>query len=218
MAWTATRAQMLTELRARGGYRRSTSLTDEILTPFLNAGIAYTHELICTFDPDFLAKPKQLETEAGDDTVNLPLDFYKFRRLYLLEGDRRTRLKPFQLDDDFQADRAGALRYRLQAGKFRFVPTPSSVEQLELWYVPHATKLVIDADKYDGVNGHEDLVYEYALRLCKERDRMDTSSHDVNIQRLEQRLRTALGDRDQSEPEYVRGFGFVSDEAEDWLP
>lgn len=216
MAWTATLTEMLAELRARGGYRRSTALTDAILTPFLNAGIAEVHELIVKHNPAFLVTSADIPTVAGTATVALPTTFYKGRKVELVIGSAVTKLRAYDLDEETFLGEAelwdpgvGASRprYLFQASTIRFVPTPQSVMTIRLWYVPHATKLVSGSDSYNGVNGHEDLVYEHALRLCKARDRADTSSHDAQIARLEKRLKSALEARDQSEPEYLPDLG-----------
>lgn len=216
MAWTATLSEMLTELRARGGYRRSTSLTDAILTPFLNSGIAEVHELIAKHAPDFLVTSSDLVTTPGTATVALPTTFYKLRRVDLVDGASSTRLRSFQIDEETYLDAATVWdasvgvarpRYMLQAGTLRFVPTPAAVQTVRIWYVPHATKLVEGTDLYNGVNGFEDLVYEHALRLCKARDRLSTADHDAAIARLEKRLLYALEGRDQAEPEYLPDLG-----------
>lgn len=219
MAWTATLTEMLTELRARGGYRRSTSLTDAILTSFLNSGIAEVHELIARHNPDFLVTSEDLATVADVATVTLPTTLYKLRRVDLVESGDATRLRSYQLDEETYIDeteawdtasaRSSRPRYMLQAGTIRFVPVPTSVLAIRLWFVPHATKLVAEDDVYNGVNGHEDLVYQHALRLCKERDRLPTGDHDAQIARLEKRLLAALESRDQGEPSYLADLGRV---------
>lgn len=216
MSWRATLTEMLTEIKARGGWRRSTSLTDDVLTSFLNAGIAEVHDLIAKHNPDFLVTSKDRQTISGVATISLPPDFYKLRRLDLLDGTTPIRLRSYQIDDETYLDSstswdssAGATRYRymLQAGVVRFVPTPTETKTIRIWYIPAASKLEIGADQYDGVNGHEDLVYEHALRMAKSRDRVDTSSHDAAIARLEKRLTSALEARDQAEPEYLPDLG-----------
>jgi hypothetical protein len=191
-------------------------LTDAVLTPFLNSGIAEVHELIANHSPDFLVTSSNVTTTAGSPTVALPSTLYKLRRVDLIEGASVTRLRSFQLDDETYIDDAtiwqsatgsGLPRYMLQAGFLRLVPEPTAAQTIRLWYVPHATRLVASGDVYNGVNGHEDLVYEHALRLCKARDRMDGTAHDAAIARLEKRLLSALGTRDQSEPEYLSDLG-----------
>ncbi len=216
MTWSSTLTQMLTELRARGGYRRSTSLTDAVLTPFLNSGIAEVHDLIVKHNPDFLVTSVDLTMTSGIATVALPSTFYKSRGVELVEGSNRTRLRQFQIEEETFIDEATAWdsgsgsstpRYMLQAGNLRFVPVPSSAMTIRLWYLPHATKLSLGSDTYNGVNGHEDLVYEHALRLCKARDRLPTLEHDQAIGRLEKRLLYAMDARDQAEPEYLPDHG-----------
>lgn len=321
MAWTITASEMIAELRRRGGYRRSTALTDTILTGFLNAGIAEVHDLLTKHNPDFLVTSADLATTIGTATVSLPTTFYKSRRVDYMDGTTPIRLRPYQMDEETYLDSdtvwttdsgIARPRYMLQAGTIRLVPTPASVYTLRLWYIPHATRLLAEATAeldlsdvtvrvdtviqaaesgedgnditiafvadgagagtlnegafpvlvfhyqsgvttvanfetavdastnlevktagtaanvitatgdtfsatglaggvtetvYDGVNGHEDLVYEHALRRCKIRDRVSTVEHDAEIQRLEKRLMWAMEDRDQSEPDYLPDLG-----------
>jgi hypothetical protein len=216
MAWSVTLTEMLTELRARGGYRRSTSLTDAVLTPFLNTGIAEVHDLIVKHNPDVLVTSADIPTVAGTATIALPSTFYKSRRVDLVEGSVSTRLRSFEIDEETylgestvwdSAERSSRPRYMLQAGTIRFSPVPTSVQTIRLWFIPHATKLVSGGDVYTGYNGHEDLVYEHALRLCKARDRMSTADHDAAIARLTKRLLFALEGRDTSEPDYCPDLG-----------
>lgn len=216
MAWVSTLTEMLTELRARGGYRRSTALTDAILTPFLNSGIAEVHDLIARHSPDILVTSRDLTTTANAATVALPTNFYKGRKVALVEGATVSRLRSYDLDDEDELDGIETWdpssvgtrpRYLYQAGSLRFVPVPTSAMTIRLWFIPHATKLAVGSDEYTGFNGHEDLVYEHALRACKARDRLSTAEHDAAISRLEKRLVFAIGGRDQSEPEYLSDLG-----------
>lgn len=217
MAWTSTLAQLRSAVRERGGYRRSTSLTDAILLGFINAGIAEVHELIVKHNPDFLVKRTNpdLLTSIGIEFVALPSDFFKLRRVDLLVSGVVLRMMGYQIDEEpyLQDDEvlfgqtSATYRYMLQAGTIRLVPTPTVVDTIRLWYIPHATRLAADGDVYDGVNGHEDLVIEHALLRAAERDRRPAGDHAANVQRLERRLLSALEARDQSTPEYLTDHG-----------
>lgn len=217
MAWTATLLALRTAVRERGGYRRSTSLTDAILNGFINSGIAEVHDLIVKHNPDFLLKRTNpdLTTTPGSDSVPLPGDFYKLRgRPLLLMGDSKLKVMEFDLDEEAELVDLALLgwdaapyRYMLQAGNLRLIPAPTSADTIRLWYLPHATKLVADGDVYDGVNGHEDLVIEHALLRAAKRDRRPAQDHANNIVRLEKRLLSALEARDQSGPELLVDHG-----------
>jgi hypothetical protein len=217
MAWTASLLQLRTDVRNRGGYRRSASLTDAILNGFINAGIAEVHELIVKHNPDFLLKRTNpdLTTTPGSEDVPLPGDFFKLRgRPLQIQGSSKLKLMEFDIDEEPEIGDlqimgwdAAPYRYMLQAGNLRLVPTPTTADTIRLWYLPHATKLVADGDVYDGVNGHEDLVIEHALLRAAERDRRPAQDHAANIQRLERRLLSALEARDQSTPEYLVDHG-----------
>jgi len=215
MAITSSLAQLRSAVTERGGYRRSTSLTPSILTGFINAGIVEVHDLLAKHNPDYLTKRTNpdLATVIGVETVALPSDFYKLRRVDLVRSGDATRLRSYQIDDETMLAEdslwgiGGTYRYMLQAGTLRFVPTPTAVDTVRLWYIPHATKLVLDADLYDGIGGADDLVIEHALLRAAERDRRPAADHAAMIQRLEKRLMFAVEARDQSEPEYLPDLG-----------
>lgn len=214
MAWTATLVDLQNEIRNRGGYRRSTSLTNPILTGFINYGIKEVHELIVKHSPKLVLKPTSpdLVTTPGTATVALPGDFLKlYARPQLLPD--LSWIDEYEIDEEpflqESADLWGGAKYRflLQAGFVRLIPTPTVADTIRLWYLPHATKLVNPGDVYDGVNGYEDLVIEYALRQAAERDRRQTADHDANIARLLGSLKSAMEARNKSEPEYLYDHG-----------
>jgi hypothetical protein len=217
MAWTTTLAEFLTEVRERGGYRRSMALTDAILTKMINKGIAAVHELIVKHNPDFLIKQASpdLVTSPGSAPVALPGDFYKLRgRPLLVTGGRILKIHPFDIDEEGDFEDLAifgydgvSYRYMLQAGFLRLVPTPTIVDTIRLWYLPHATKLALPGDVYDGVNGHEELVIEHALLRAAKRDRRPTQDHAETIAALEKSLLSALEARDQSGPDYLVDHG-----------
>jgi hypothetical protein len=213
---TVALSEMLTELRARGGYRRSTSLTDSILTEFLNTGIDEVHDLVMRHAPDSLVTSADLTVTAGASTTELPPRFYKTRKVCLLEGTREVRLRAYDFDDETQMDEAsiwdsgtttGRPKYTLQAGSLRLTPATASAITIRLWYLPTAQELDLATDEYEGTRGQISLVYEHALRLAKARDRMGTSTHDQAIAKLEKRLHFALDNRDTSEPEHLPDLG-----------
>ncbi len=213
---TVTRSEMLTELRARGGYRRSTALTDTILTEFLNTGIDEVHDLVMRHAPDSLVTPEDLAVAANAATVALPARFYKARKVCLVEGGVESRLRAYDFDDETYIDEETVWdpnaqtqrpRFTLQAGNLRLTPPSSAAQTVRLWYLPTAPELELDSDEYTGTRGQISLVYEHALRLATARDRMDTTVHDQAIAKLEQRMRYALDNRDTSEPEYLPDLG-----------
>lgn len=216
MAWTVTLSALRNEVRNRGGYRRSTALTNAVMDGFINYGVKEVHELVIKHNPKLVVKPTSpdLTTVPGTATVALPTDFLKlFVKPLLVVGSSLLRLSEYDLDEEAflqeSADLWGEAKYRymLQAGFLRLVPTPTVADTIRLWYLPHATKLVNDADVYDGVNGYEDLVIEYALKQAAERDRRPTADHDANIARLTASLMHAMESRDKSEPEYLFDHG-----------
>lgn len=209
MAWTVTLTEMLAELRSRGGYRRSTALTDGILTGFLNKGIARVHELVVKKYPEALVVSADLSPISGTSTVELPTTFYKLHLIALVDGDTLKPLPRISLRRSLSETNG----YFLQGDNVQAMASSASFT-VRVWYIPHATKLVTGTDEYDGVNGHEELVYEHALRMCKVRDRLPTNEHDEEIARLEKVVLTAYEAMDQAEPMYLESVAQTTED--DW--
>lgn len=217
MALTTTLAALRNEVRERGGLRRSTSLTDSILTNFINKGVEAVHSLMVSKCPDRIVKrtSPDLSTAIGVETVALPSDFLTLRSHPLrISGTTKLKILPFDIDEESWVDDDSTLgwggagyRYMLQAGNLRLLPTPTSVDTIRLWYLPHHTKLVADADVYDATHGADDLVIEHALKQATERDRRPAQTHIAEIQRMEQAFIRKVQVRDQSEPEYMVDYG-----------
>lgn len=205
MARTFTLAELRTELRLRGDYEDSGVFTDATLTAWVNDAIAEVYELVDQACENYFVTETSLTTTANSDTVSLPATFYKLVGLDFLDGNIYRRLGAH----DIQArTRYGTLAgqprsYRLQGGALRLLPTPDAAYTLRLLYIPAAPKLSADGDTFDGINGFESLVVQKALLLCDMREERPLGDRMAIIQKLEDRVRTAVSARDAGEPHWL---------------
>lgn len=207
------RIETLAELRAavasRGQYENSDDITPTLLNGFINEAIAELWDLLVAKWQDYYTTSTTFAFVAGTDTYALPSGFYKLRKVELQQapGPPATweKIEPHDLAiaHEFRTGGGRHYRYRIQAGNLVFVPLPSIVETIRIYYVPVAPLLAADGDTITGINGYEELCIQLALKRCKDREDLDTSGIEREIDRLERRIRTAADARDATEPFYL---------------
>jgi hypothetical protein len=217
MALSYTLAQLRSEVRTRGDYENSSVFTDAMLNGYINDGIAEVHDRLIQSGSDYVTLETTLVTTPNQATVSLPANFYKlfgldqlvsptiYRRVlrHMLADRNRNQVQTYR---DFT--------YRIQGGNIVLMPVPTSAITLRMVYAPHATKLVLDADVYDGINGYERLVIEKALLYCDQREERPLSDRMARIQQMEGQMLTASDGRDSAEPYYLTD----QSQSGDWWP
>lgn len=165
----------------------------------------------------------------GASAVALPLDFYKLRKVEAKLNDTTwRRIYPHDLEVAHRFATTSpspghGLRYRLQASKLEFSPPPVAGQVVRMYYIPVATRLAATTDTFDGINGYEELVEQIAFRRCRgEREELDTSQIEREVERLSQRVRADADSRDAGEPFYLNPYGpdgnITDDDGLDWWP
>lgn len=146
MAWTSTLAELIAAVKNRAGWHRSATLTDAVLTDFLNGAIAEVHQLLVQSWADYVTVEDTLSITASSATVALPSDFFKLARLDVLSGTQYERLRSFTVADEPMVEDAtgDGYVYTLRAGNIVLRPTPSSSGTLRILYIPHARKLSVE--------------------------------------------------------------------------
>lgn len=204
MARTLTLAQLRTAVQRRGGIEGSYDITTVILNEFINSAAAELQDILRKKGDDALLTSANLTTTISSATVALPSNFYKERLLQIQDSGMPSgwnKMLPFTLDEAHRFGQATGknYRYRLQAGSIILSSTTPVVETLRLYYVPWSPVMTSDSDTLDGFNGYEELVIVMAWRKCVERQRLDTSGADREIQRLTARV-TSAADGRNAEP------------------
>lgn len=220
MANTRTLLQLRTSVQSRGGYENSSDITSTMLTEFINEAIAEVYDIIVGKWVDYytvLGSP--ISVVAGTASYAVPTDFYKLRKVEMQTTVGIFRkLLPHDLDVGHRytnSVRAKAYRYRLQANNIVLVPTPTQAETMQLYYIPFATRLSLDADTFDGINNYEELVVQLALKRCKMREELPIDDIEREVARLVQRIEKASDGRD-AEPFYLDPHGPPYFDDEDW--
>jgi len=223
MARTRTLLQLRTSVQQRGAYENSADITSAILTEAINEAISETYDILVQRWADYYVTRANLTVTANADTVALPSDFYKLRKLEVVDSTAPSGYRKLSTLDLSASHAVGSqvvgkrYRYRLEQGNVVLMPTPTTGETLRIFYVPEFTLLSADGDTFDGINGYEELVIQLALLRCKRREELPTDDIEREINRLTLRVRDAADGRDASAPLMYNPFGPVDvDYDEEW--
>jgi len=203
---TLTLAQLKTQVRQRADMQNSQFIANDELTSFVNTSIAELYDLLVQkFGNDYFLNSTTFATVPNTDTYNLPADFYKLIGVDLeLQNGEFSTLKRFEFSERNQYTTAlyrgvfGAayLRYKVQGNSIRFVPMPTSADNVRLWYAPLPTYLVLDADTFNGYSGWEEYVIVDAAIKCLEKEESNTAALTNRKAYLIKRIEEAAGNRD----------------------
>lgn len=175
-----------------------------------------------------LAEPVELTTTANQAHVDLGVDVFKVHGVDIWTGGRWRPIHPFDLQnrEDFQPGTGwgvGRTRYLLEGfaqetQRLRFLPTPTAVERVQLWYVPNFERKCDVKDDLVLPNGwHDWIAYDVAVHLAI-KEEANASQLRGERERRETRILESAAQVDHGEPTRVRdvgGFGepFVDREA-----
>lgn len=105
------------------------------------------------------------------------------------------------------------MQYRVIGNTIRFIPTPSSLQPIGLWYVPRRRQLVLETDTTDGYNGWTNYIITRAAKYALDKEESDSSKLDAEIIYLKQRIEESAPNRDEGQADTVSdgrmasGFG-----------
>lgn len=96
------------------------------------------------------------------------------------------------------------LQYRLQGNNIKFIPTPSSNQLLQMWYIPRLPQLVADTDITTiGISGWLQYVIVRAAKYALDKEESDTSKLDAELLFLKTRIEETSANRDTGQPDRV---------------
>lgn len=214
MARTATLAEMRNQARQRADMVNSQFCSDSEINEYVNQSIAELYDILVSKFEHYYIASSNITVVANTDTYNLPAAMYKVLGLDL---DSTTSfvnpvtLKPFMFSERNRYSYVNSvlhgnlanLRYILQGTQVRVIPPPSMSGVIRVWYIPHQTKLVLDADTFDGINGWEEyVVIDVAMKMkIKEETPIDGLMAQKQI--ITGRIEAMAANRDATEPSRI---------------
>lgn len=204
---TWTLANLRTEVRRRADIETSQYVKDPELTNYINSSIAELYDVLTQkFGNDYFLNTYTFNLVNGQAAYNLPVTFFKslgvdikvsaaneYQTLRRYEFNERNRYNASLLRGVYGST---YLRYRIQGNQINFTPTPTSTEEIRLFYIPLPTTLSADGDTFDGYNGWEEYVIVDAAIKCLEKEESDTRALQARKAMLNQRIESAAGNRD----------------------
>jgi hypothetical protein len=186
-------------------------------TANVNAQVRALYRVLTqAFGSDYFATSTNLVTVANVATVALPATFFKLVSLWLNNGSgtlRRIRkATEGELERQLQGQGWGSWigrfdgedgpKYRLRAGFFLFVPTPTAVHTVKCNFIAAPATLVNVGDTLDGYGGFEEYVMWGAAAMALAKEESDASfamrEQDAIVKDIKE-----TAERDQSEPDVI---------------
>lgn len=96
------------------------------------------------------------------------------------------------------------MQYRVMGDKIEFIPTPTSNQNIRLWYIPRLTELLADTDTTDtGISGWLEYVVVRAAMYALAKEESDTSGLAEELLFLKQRIEEMASNRDAGMPDTI---------------
>ena len=209
----ATLLQLRTRARQRADMENSKFVSDSELNDYINSSIAELHDiLIQSYGEDYYINETTFSTIVGQESYDLPTDFYKMRGVDArLTGTRWLTLQPYNFNErnrfeDFgvwDLNGTATIRYRILGNKVRFTPNPDRVVEVRLFYVPMAQELVNDTDQLTDFNQYSEYVITDAAIKMLVKEESDATPFVIQKAALKERIETASKNRDVGSSESI---------------
>jgi hypothetical protein len=96
------------------------------------------------------------------------------------------------------------LRYRLLGNQIEFIPTPSSGQRIQLWYIPKLTQLISDTDiTVTGISGWLEYVITDAAIKVLQKEESDVTILGAQKMALIRRIQESAMNRDVAQPDHI---------------
>tara|TARA_R110002012_G_scaffold202391_1_gene371430 strand:- start:14076 stop:14768 length:693 start_codon:yes stop_codon:yes gene_type:complete len=209
----------LSELRTRA--RRladavgNNFFSDAEINDYINTGLGELHDLLVLKFEDYYISSLSFSLTSNTSSYSLESiglnNLYKLMGVDLNQGSETVRVPrySFQERNTFKASQAlysdrghTNHRYSLTGSNINFIPTPSSSDEVTVWYIPKYTKLVNDSDSVDDniASNWEDYAVCSAAIKMRQKEETSTTSLERAHEKLTMRIEDAAANRDAGEP------------------
>ncbi len=205
--------EIITEARTLADEVNSGHTSAAQALEWASQGIAELWAMLVAQDNDrYIAlTPDSITTVAGTLVYALDDEIFRVRRVDLVEGSARFPVErfnfvepPYRNSYPTTVSAGGYPRYAIigqgadgSDSSIMFDPDPG-VRTFEVWYVQAPPVITDSGDSFDGVAGWESWVVCYiALRMCI-RGETDPTPIQMEMARIEQRIKTSAAKRDVS--------------------
>lgn len=205
---TITLANLRTRARDRANMENSLFVTDSIFNSYINYAVSDLREKITSkVGEDYFASSSSSALTPGQETLNLPSDFFKLLWVEVLgEDGNYYPLRRFEIAEkpvlSYGISHPGTeIKYRLRADTLWLQPANATGGRtVRLWYVPMPATLALDSDTLNGYNGWDEYVVLLAARKALVKEEQDVSDIDRELVVFNERLESMIPNRDQARP------------------
>lgn len=189
--------------------------SDAEINDYINTGLGELHDLLVLKFEDYYVS--SISFNLATDTSSYSLEsiglnnLYKLMGVDLSQGAETVRVPRYSFQERNTFKSSQALysdrghtnhRYSLTGKSINFIPTPTSSDEVTLWYIPKYTKLVNDSDSVDdniASNWEDYAVYAAAIRM-RQKEETSTTSIEREKEKINLRIEEAARNRDAGEP------------------
>jgi hypothetical protein len=210
-----TRVYALADLENAADFASTTVVND-----LINQSLAELYDIMrSAYGQEYWRKSTTLTTVAGTSTYSLPADFLSLLYAeYVIGTSERVRLTPYNIHNATRIRNSGVwsnidpIYYRLgmrtsattsETLLMEFLPTPTGVYSVEVYYVPTMKELSGDTHVVDAVSGWEDYAVWDVVASLLQKEESDASFAIMKRDNIRARIEALAGNRDQGSPEYV---------------
>jgi hypothetical protein len=212
-----TLASLRTQVRQTADMVDSTFVSDSELNQFIDLSYAELYDILTATCEDYYTLPPiNFTIPDGSKTYALPSDFYKLRGLDLSLGGGSNpedwiTVHPFQFNErnrknsivQRSLNSVNDINYRIIGDSLYFFPEDKAPGVYRLWYIPVRTKLTLDTDTMNGVQGFQQYVIVDAAIKCLRKEESDVQELLLAKADLKQRIEAMAPARDIGRPNRI---------------
>lgn len=173
-------ARLVQLIDLRAAVRQATDIQSELarfpdaeINGYVNRGIAQLHvKLVAARGQGFQETTTTLSTVISQELYTLPATFLEVVNVFMvIDGARRIIRTYEEMETDgLRTSNVGydwckQPFYRLSGDQMSILPTPATVQTINIKYIPSAVVLTTDTSTLDGIDGFEEYVIGYAGQL-----------------------------------------------------
>ena len=204
-----TLSEIKDQARQRADMVNSKFFTEAELNNYVNQSVKELYDRLINAGEFYYMQDYTVPVLVGSDTYSLPPYFYKLLGVDLVldSNGNAVTLRPFQFEQrnaylftpTWNIVGLSYLRYMVQGDTIKFVPKPSSPQNIRIWYAPMTPKLVDTPDPYvapaageaysfQGINGWEEyVIVDMCIKMLM-KEESDPSAFMAQKQAMIQRI------------------------------
>ncbi len=171
LASEVTGEELVAAARRRADMAESDFRSEADWYRYVSAGWAKVYRRVIAAGGDRFLDSRIIATAPGVGAYDLPFDFFIAKGFDLVVGGTTRTIDMFQWDKRNMYRALGEwgltqpVSYRLRGNRVAFLPVPTAVYQVTIWFWPAPDKLTAETS-VDGLGGLEEAIIVSAARMA----------------------------------------------------